>query len=84
MINTIREEIEPNAFSSNAEHFYEKDLYKKMKAKLKKKTGRGARSSISYKIETNSDLVPEHIVSSKSVGNNVKFIIPKKLLFFKE
>ena len=49
LVESIRDEIEPTAVSNNADQFYEKELFRKMRSKLKRRGGaaRKLRSSSS-------------------------------------
>jgi len=87
LVDHIGEQVGPQTLSSNADHFYEKELYKKMKGKLKRRAGNTLRSSISAHLEhsqKNQEEVPDHLPPSKSAGTNVNLVLPNKLIFFKE
>ena len=78
LLETIKNDIEPHAPKSNIDVYLDKEYYQKMKSKLTKKR---------YRVkmipkEDEAFLSPLH--SSKSLGENTRYITPKKLLFFKD
>jgi hypothetical protein len=71
----------------NADHFYERDLFRKMRSKLSKGKGmqfRGGSGVLELKKEVVREGMPQFVTPSRSVGFSPKFVIPKKLLFFTE
>lgn len=58
--------------------YLEKDLFKKMKAKL------GKLRNYKRSLQKEEDIVTSPLPSTKSLGDNVKYITPKKLLFFRD